>query len=129
MRKGNKKSSSEYWLRNKEACAERRRKWREANPDYDKKRREANKERYKLYWLNDAHRRRANLGTPSELTIEYMDVLRRDPCCYCGKPTRHIDHIEPVSLGGLHTWENLTGACSKCNLSKRTDSLLLFLRG
>jgi hypothetical protein len=51
-------------------------------------------------------------------------VLFRDgfTCQYCGrKPPEvglHVDHRNPVSLGGEHSMENLLTACSECNLGK-----------
>jgi 5-methylcytosine-specific restriction endonuclease McrA len=44
-------------------------------------------------------------------------------CQYCGKRAESIDHVVPRSKGGLHTWENVVAACSRCNSSKR-DRLL-----
>ncbi len=46
----------------------------------------------------------------------------RNQCQYCGRhyPTSElsIDHVNPRSLGGLDTWENLVCACIKCNARK-----------
>lgn len=58
------------------------------------------------------------------LARDYVDVLRGDPCSYCGQPTTTIDHIEPLSRGGGDDWENLTGACQRCNSSKHTKPML-----
>jgi len=47
-------------------------------------------------------------------------VLIRDGFCqYCGSD-KHltIDHIVPVSKGGLNTWENMVAACHSCNSRK-----------
>lgn len=47
------------------------------------------------------------------------DVLFYRPCVYCGdtSPTE-IDHIFPVSRGGLSEWYNLAPACFLCNREK-----------
>lgn len=58
---------------------------------------------------------------------DYLDVLARDPCCYCGAPFEHYDHIHPQALGGAHTWANLTASCARCNISKRAKPLLHWL--
>lgn len=60
-------------------------------------------------------------------TLEYVEILRGDPCCYCGKPMEHVDHIRPVANGGDGDWTNLTAACAACNLAKKTAELLAFL--
>jgi 5-methylcytosine-specific restriction endonuclease McrA len=40
-------------------------------------------------------------------------------CAYCGSDGQlHLDHVEPLSRGGLHTPTNLVPACERCNLSK-----------
>lgn len=58
---------------------------------------------------------------------EYADLLRGDPCSYCGRPASEVDHIEPVVTGGEHSPDNLTSACRSCNRSKYTSPLLMFL--
>lgn len=76
----------------------------------------------------------------------YRDVLRKDPCAYCGRkfPARSkpssreqhatVDHIEPLlrytRTNGeqrLNGWENLTGCCNECNFKKDNQKLLFFL--
>ena len=40
-------------------------------------------------------------------------------CAYCGSDgLLHLDHVEPLARGGLHTPDNLVPACQRCNLSK-----------
>jgi len=40
-------------------------------------------------------------------------------CQYCGTPEDlTFDHVVPRALGGRTTWENVTAACSCCNLKK-----------
>lgn len=55
------------------------------------------------------------------------NVLRRDPCAYCGKPSTDVDHIVARARGGTFGSENLTGACESCNSSKQARPLLAFL--
>lgn len=57
----------------------------------------------------------------------YKEALRHDPCAYCPAPAAHIDHIVPRDQAGPDSWDNLTGACSACNSSKRNLSLLSYL--
>ena len=53
------------------------------------------------------------------------DILKRDnfKCQICGRSAQdgiklHVDHIIPVSKGGLTTWNNLRTLCQDCNLGK-----------
>lgn len=53
--------------------------------------------------------------------IEKQEYL----CVYCQKSLRiekHLDHIHPVSKGGLHTIKNVQYLCPHCNLVK-TDKI------
>lgn len=64
--------------------------------------------------------------------IDPLDIIRRDgeSCYICGTPTPimlrgsyepnapEIDHVIPLALGGLHTYENVKCCCRSCNLGK-----------
>ena len=43
-------------------------------------------------------------------------------CFYCGDPWQHLDHVIPLSRGGLHERANLVPACQPCNDSKGTKT-------
>ncbi len=58
------------------------------------------------------------------VTRKEVARLMAAPCLYCGAPSDHIDHIIPVSRGGVHSIGNLTGACAKCNQSKSNKLLV-----
>lgn len=134
---------------------ENAKRWREENPErareyqrsYDQKRRDKRREydrtrreiRFEQTraWRTPgrtrdmAHRRRAVLldapqGDPEE-TLEYAKVLLNDPCVYCGAPTEAVDHIQPLTRGGSHAWDNLTASCKSCNSRKHNKDLLTFL--
>ena len=79
----------------------------------------------RIYHRMAAHRRRGVRADP--LAREYAAILLNDPCAYCGEPAVELDHIEPVSVGGAGTWDNLTGACRGCNASKNDRRLLAFV--
>ena len=53
-------------------------------------------------------------------------------CPYCNKKTAktklHVDHINPVSNGGLSVVRNLVPVCSECNLDKSDLSLRAFCK-
>lgn len=40
-------------------------------------------------------------------------------CWMCGGPFEHVDHVKPISKGGLHILANLRPACRSCNARKK----------
>lgn len=55
-------------------------------------------------------------------------IFRADPCAYCGDEGGTVDHILPTSTGGTDDWDNMTGACARCNSTKnQLGSILLSL--
>jgi hypothetical protein len=57
-----------------------------------------------------------------------VDLLRADPCAYCGGPGGTIDHIVPIGGDGEKSpVANCTGACENCNHRKSHKPLLRFL--
>lgn len=103
----------EYARQHKTEARARHKAWRDANVGH-----------VRAYSLEQARARHA--GRTKEGT-EYIEILRRDPCAYCGGRADAIDHIEPLARGGGNTWENLASACGSCNSKKRDKVLLLFL--
>jgi hypothetical protein len=58
-------------------------------------------------------------------------VKRSEKCPYCEASLgadAHLDHIYPVSKGGLSIVENLVWCCSACNSAKADRGLLQFLQ-
>lgn len=59
-----------------------------------------------------------------------FEVFKRDAftCAYCGSHppsiVLHVDHIQPVALGGGNHMDNLVTSCESCNLGKSANSLL-----
>ena len=49
-------------------------------------------------------------------------------CIYCGKPSESIDHVLPLSQGGLNTTENCVPACLSCNGDKSDNDALTWYR-
>lgn len=58
---------------------------------------------------------------------DFIQLLRADPCAFCGDSSYGLDHIESQKRGGSHNWDNLAGICVRCNSRKRTSSLLGYL--
>jgi 5-methylcytosine-specific restriction endonuclease McrA len=106
-------ASGAYAKRNRAACNQKQTEWRARN-----------REHVRAYFREQARGRRVGVGDD---TLAYMDVLRRDPCAYCGGVGGGVDHVEPYIQGGANDWTNLTGCCRRCNQEKSTRGALLFL--
>lgn len=61
----------------------------------------------------------------SRLPLTRKTLMARDGgiCQYCERKGDTIDHVQPRSRGGEHSWENVVIACRKCNF-KKSDKLL-----
>lgn len=53
-------------------------------------------------------------------TLSRRAVFLRDDfeCQYCGAEAENVDHVNPRSRGGGHTWENVVACCRRCNSRK-----------
>lgn len=64
---------------------------------------------------------------------EMVDIVRRDPCSYCGahddfwRDGIGADHVIPRIADGPLDPMNVTGCCRACNSAKRDRPLLVFL--
>jgi 5-methylcytosine-specific restriction endonuclease McrA len=65
-------------------------------------------------------------ATPTDLA-DYRRAMLHDPCAYCDARSEARDHIIPKSDGGPDGWDNRTGACHRCNNTKQSSPLLVFL--
>lgn len=92
------------------------------------KRRWAHSAAGRAWHRQDRARRRLlhQVGADAD-SVAYVEVLRCDPCSYCGLPCEHVDHIESVASGGSGAFDNLTAACGSCNRRKQDKPLLEFL--
>lgn len=90
---------------------------REVYREYSRRWQQENRERSNLLSRIKKQRRRA-AGT---LTVEdwelVLDVYGRR-CLACGKDEVTIDHVVPVSCGGLNEISNVQPLCGYCNTSK-----------
>ena len=112
------------------AGRERMNRWRLANPkrvkEYNRQYVEQNRDREK------ERRRRWRMGKigaidpcapqATESAVAHRFQLFNNACAYCGGDGRlHLDHVVPLSRGGMHTPGNLVPACERCNHSKRAQ--------
>lgn len=70
------------------------------------------------------------LTTPESCSKkEWKEVLRRDPCSYCGKSMGGtVDHIVPRSVLDVECdWDGFGGACQPCNNDKGDTPLIQYL--
>ena len=72
------------------------------------------------------------LRKEGDATLEEINALmqRQTKCAYCkkkftGKMPATIDHVIPLSKGGLHTISNLVLACRSCNSRKHNNDWFL----
>ena len=69
--------------------------------------------------------KRIRIGKDKTFTGKVAMQLLKDikHCPYCGidlvRENTHLDHMKPVSKGGLHSKHNIIPCCSKCNIKKR----------
>lgn len=65
-------------------------------------------------------RRRTAHGTMAALPLTvYAEVRDSGPCVFCGAPATAVDHVWPLTRGGLDLRENLVPICKPCNSSKQ----------
>ena len=136
----------EYYENNKNICKERvlKRYWNnrehviQQNREYSRKWYKNNKEHHKnnskkryysnnnleLYRIKSQKRRARKLNQLGYLPYNYLEIMKdRDTHCkYCNLHIKtygyHVDHIIPLSKGGLHDLDNLQLICAECNLKK-----------
>ncbi|QBY56073.1 HNH endonuclease [Cupriavidus oxalaticus] len=77
-------------------------------------------------------RRERNLQGGGDYTVEDIEAIRRelaDACRFCALPLNRqgeVEHLTPVARGGTSNPNNLTLACSRCNLAKGNKTLTEF---
>ncbi len=145
--------NSEYWVLHREKNPEKQisysTKWKIANKQrvnlYSKTYREENPEKVKaakLSWsLANKHKfpiyghnyrcSKKNTGKLSKGLSEKLYRLQKGKCPCCKKALGtdfHIDHIMPLSLGGLNTDDNIQLLRSKCNLQKGSKHPVDFMQ-
>lgn len=55
------------------------------------------------------------------LAVDWNDYKKTDRATICGDMYPSIDHITPISKGGLHSWGNIQLAHRKCNYIKKDE--------
>lgn len=88
----------------------------------------------RLYHREKKHRRKAKERGQTPLQVSVAALRQRfnefsNCCAYCGQEgDMQIEHVEPISEGGLHDIGNIVPACLSCNYSKRTSEMEFWYR-
>lgn len=127
----------EYYIANSEAVKAHVKAYREANPEHYAALRKAWRAANPGKVRERNYRRRAQKAG-GMTGAEFYDWINgeRKVCFYCDidcADNYHVDHIMPLSKGGLHVAANLVIACPSCNMRKGAklpeDFLEELLRG
>ena len=102
-----------YHKANRERAASASRVWRAANP-----------EKVRLYSQRGASKRRAIEHGAFVENVDYAAVFERDEgfcgICYTKVDPNdwHLDHVQPLSKGGKHSYDNVQVSHPHCNQTK-----------
>ena len=125
----------EYAIQNKDFLKQKAKEFRLANPEYYLKRSKdyAKKNPDKVNARNAKRRaiRRSLSGYVSKNIIAKLKILQQNKCPCCSKDLGdkyHLDHIIPLSLGGLHEDANLQLLRSSCNQKKYNKHPIDFMQ-
>lgn len=117
-------ASRAYYAENRGALVEYQRRYRIEHRDKILARNKTDRRRA-LSVIHTANRRaKRRVSDAGTITMHMLARSRRTiPCYWCGQPTksitdRHVDHVIPLSKGGLNISYNLCIACKSCNLHK-----------
>lgn len=119
-----------YYEKNKVLISERNKIYHLKNKE---KRNLSCRKRYEkdsIEYILRARERKILKTTTSDktITVESLKLLiekQKYRCIYCEKDLRetekHLDHIIPISKGGIHSIKNVQWVCKDCNLSKKDE--------
>jgi len=122
-----------WWIEHRDEQIEYARAWWAAHPEKKKetthKWAHANSESTNAKWRR---RHACKLNAPGNgITADQAIALKAETggrCVYCGQKKKlTIDHVVPLIGGGADDIDNAVPACTSCNSSKGTKSLIMFL--
>lgn len=92
----------------------------------------ANKDKVRILSSTKRARKRNATGKVSRDIIAKLMLLQRGKCAVCrcdlSSAKHHLDHIEPLALGGAHDDKNMQLLCKPCNLSKHAKPPIEFMQ-
>ena len=119
---------SAYYEKNKENITNKRpkifSKWYYGNH-------EENKKTKRIKQQNREARKRENGGSFTKEDVEEIMLMQKGKCAACRSRLGdkwHIDHITAVSKGGHNNRSNLQILCAPCNISKKDQDPIDFMR-
>ena len=116
-----------HYASNIEEAHQEQKRYRDANPERNKKRlreyRAEHPEKFLIYNQNRAARKKAAPGTHTAQDIQAQFQRQKGKCYYCHKHLTkyHVDHVIPLSRGGSNDPSNLVIACPLCNQKKHKN--------
>ena len=126
----------EYRVKNREKIKDRKRAYRLKNSKViaSKKKEWQTTDAYREYQRVYQSKRRSTVRIRGEFTkmdIRNMYAIQGARCYYCSVVIEngyHIEHMTPLSRGGMNDVSNICLACAPCNMSKRTKTAEEFIR-
>lgn len=126
------KLKTKLWqCNNPEKVKERNARYRQEHPEKFREHRKNNPIKYRAY---QAKRRTLKLQTHGQFTdedVKQLYVLQKGRCTVCKKSIEggyHIDHIVPLSKGGMNDRDNIQLLCPTCNLTKHDKDPIRFMQ-
>lgn len=125
--------ATEDWLKEFQRAKEKRY-WENGGKERDKiyRKKLTSEQKEKRKWARRANkmRREVKLRALEDGTITAKALKRiketAKTCPYCGininKENAHLDHMTPISKGGVHSIYNVIMSCAKCNIAKNNMS-------
>jgi len=94
----------------------------------------SNRERLRISTLKRrAIKKSTEDGTVNRESLSALKIKQNYKCYYCkekldfsSKNGTHLDHVQPLSKGGVHTLDNVVWSCRGCNLSKGAKNPIQF---
>ena len=123
-----KRQQQQRWRKeNPDKAREIQRKYRESHPEIyreaSKKYIQANPEVKRAAEAKRKAKKRNN--SRFRISTKELKELYAGPCSYCGAVGEMtLDHVVPISRGGVHGVSNLVPACGPCNFSKGQKLLI-----